>query len=123
MCFFLPKIMEELYKKISIEKSLPQKEGDYFVFFKYKGKELITTCYWQNNDFHNYDGSGLTVTHWLQEIEAKNISSKTHVIKSVCGNCWGSGWERQFIKPCTECNGTGECYREKLGEYKKPETK
>lgn len=27
---------------------------------------------------------------------------------NTCGNCWGSGWETQFIKPCENCNGTGQ---------------
>ena len=26
----------------------------------------------------------------------------------ICGDCWGSGWETQFITPCKKCNGTGE---------------
>jgi hypothetical protein len=26
----------------------------------------------------------------------------------LCPACGGSGWEDQFIKPCTECNGIGK---------------
>lgn len=27
--------------------------------------------------------------------------------KMVCGNCWGSGWEIQFIESCKKCEGNG----------------
>lgn len=26
----------------------------------------------------------------------------------TCPDCWGSGWEIQFIKPCRRCNGSGQ---------------
>lgn len=28
--------------------------------------------------------------------------------KSDCPDCWGSGWETQFVKSCVKCNGTGK---------------
>lgn len=27
---------------------------------------------------------------------------------NTCNDCWGSGWETQFITPCRSCNGTGD---------------
>jgi hypothetical protein len=42
------------------------------------------------------------------EMQVKNLK-QAGVIKSVCGDCWGSGWETQLIQPCRKCNGTGKC--------------
>ena len=33
--------------------------------------------------------------------------SKT-IETSICGTCWGTGWETQFIKPCKTCKGEGD---------------
>ena len=53
---------------------------------------------------------------WKQSIPYKErmreINRCIDVIKAeggaVCGACWGSGWETQFITPCRTCNGTGK---------------
>jgi DnaJ-class molecular chaperone len=49
----------------------------------------------------------------IEELQEKvKLFSMHSVIKaegdSVCGACWGSGWETQFITPCRTCNGTGK---------------
>jgi hypothetical protein len=31
----------------------------------------------------------------------------TWKIQKECGECWGSGWAVQFLKPCSKCGGTG----------------
>lgn len=30
-----------------------------------------------------------------------------NTIQQTCNECWGSGWEIQFVQPCKKCNGTG----------------
>ena len=55
-------------------------------------------------------GDGKTF-YWLltEKDVVKNNLVQADVIKSVCGDCWGSGWETQFVQPCRKCNGTGKC--------------
>jgi len=31
--------------------------------------------------------------------------------ETECLECWGSGWEIQFLTPCKKCNGTGKSDR------------
>ena len=45
------------------------------------------------------------------ELQINNMSEKPK-----CPHCWGSGWETQFIKPCTYCKGTGEVLKMKTVE-------
>jgi DnaJ-class molecular chaperone len=37
-------------------------------------------------------------------VKISGIKSKD----DTCGDCWGSGWEIQFVKPCSKCKGTGK---------------
>lgn len=42
------------------------------------------------------------------ECENKTVDIlNSKIVRTPCGDCWGSGWEIQFVKPCEKCNGTG----------------
>lgn len=46
--------------------------------------------------------------YWLiTEIFVYLHNGKDYCDCKECPDCWGSGWETQFVKPCGKCNGTG----------------
>lgn len=43
----------------------------------------------------------------LQNLKVAPVESK-ETPDNTCLDCWGSGWETQFITPCKTCKGTGK---------------
>lgn len=82
------------FKVLFANKSAKTKED----MFSMMGRTAIRWCAQENNSD--------VLSNWNKPQVSKRIEPKGG--GSVCGECWGSGWEQQFVQPCKKCNGTGK---------------